>query len=73
MEKMRKAQKLDCFHHIYAKVVDAFVFLSSKVGNNLIDGALTVEERDILKHQQVTAEGRFPGIFPRYNCDRSFK
>ena len=27
MEKMRKAQKLDCLHHTYAKVVDAFVFL----------------------------------------------
>ena len=26
-EKMRKAQKLDCLHLTYAKVVDAFVFL----------------------------------------------
>ena len=24
---MRKAQKLDCLHHTYAKGVDAFVFL----------------------------------------------
>ena len=27
MEKTRKAQKPDCFHHIFAEVVDAFVFL----------------------------------------------
>ena len=27
MEKTRKAQKPDCLHHIFAKVVDAFVFL----------------------------------------------
>ena len=27
MEKMKKPQKLDCLHHIYAKVVDVFILL----------------------------------------------
>ena len=29
MERMRNAQKLDCLHHIYAKVVNPFIFQSS--------------------------------------------
>ena len=49
MEKMREGQKLDCLHHIYAKVVYAFVFQSSEEVNNLIDGAFIEEERDILQ------------------------
>ena len=38
---------------------------------NLIYSALTVEERDILEHQELTTAGRFPCRFSRYN--KSFK
>ena len=38
MEKMRKAQKLDCLHEISAKVVDTFIFQSSVEVNDLVDG-----------------------------------
>ena len=39
MEKTREAQKPDCLHRIFAKVVDAFVFLlchrdSEQAGSN---------------------------------------
>ncbi|KAK2548367.1 hypothetical protein P5673_031432 [Acropora cervicornis] len=30
LEKMRKAQKLDSLHHIYAKIINAFIFQSSE-------------------------------------------
>lgn len=71
MEKMGKAQKLDCLNEISAKVVDAFVFHSSVEVNNLVDGVLTDEERDILQQQELTPEGRFPCRSP--GCDKSFK
>lgn len=71
MEKMRKAQKLDCLHEISAKVVDAFVFQSSAEVNNIVDGVLNEEERDILQQQELTAEGRFPCRFP--GCNKTFK
>ena len=38
---------------------------------NLIDSALTVEERDILEQQELTNAGRFPCRFSGYN--KSFK
>ena len=71
MEKMRKAQKLDYLHKISAKVVDAFLFQSSEEVNNLIDGVLAEEKRDILQQQELTDEGRFPCRFP--GCNKSFK
>lgn len=71
MEKMGKAQKLDCLNEISAKVVDAFVFQSSVEVNNLVDGVLTEEERDILQQQELTHEGRFPCRSP--GCDKTFK
>ena len=33
MEKMRKANKLDCLHYTYAKIVHAFVFLLCQRGS----------------------------------------
>jgi len=38
MEKTRKAQKLDCFHHIFAKVVNAFVLLLCQEAVSKQDG-----------------------------------
>ena len=38
--------------------------------NDLVDGVLSEEERDILQQQGLTAEGRFPCRFP--GCSKSF-
>lgn len=50
MEKMSKAEKLDYLNKI-STVVDAFVFQSSVELNDLVNGVLSEEERDILQGQ----------------------
>jgi len=71
MEKMRKAERLDYLNEVSSKVVDAFIFQSSAEVNDLVDGVLSEEERDVLQRQELTAEGRFPCRFP--GCSKSFK
>lgn len=71
MEKMRKTERLDYLSEISSKIVDAFVFQSSAEVNDLVDGVLSEEERDVLQRQELTAEGRFPCRFP--GCSKSFK
>jgi len=51
MEKMSKAEKLDYLNKISSTVVDAFVFQSSVELNDLVNGVLSEEERDILQRQ----------------------
>ena len=62
LQSLQKAEKLDCLNEMSAKVVDEFVFQHSEIiVNDLVNRVVTEEERDeILNHQELTPEGRFP-------------
>ena len=72
LNSMKKAEKLDCLLEMSAKVVDEFVFQHASNVNDLVNRVVTQQERDeVLNHQQLTPDGRFPCRFP--GCERSFK
>lgn len=72
LNSMKKAEKLDCLLEMSAKVVDEFVFQHASNVNDLVNRVVTQQERDeVLNHQQLTPDGRFPCRYP--GCERSFK
>ena len=72
IHSMKKSDKLNVLHELAGKVVDAFVFDQSSSVDAIVNTVVTEQEKEnLLRQQQLTADGRFPCRFP--GCNSSFK